>query len=115
GVDSGEQERGCGVAMTTREALLKHVSEKEFMQSVIDFARALRWRVYHTHDSRRSEPGFPDLFMVRGTRAIAAELKRVEGQVTPAQRDWLQAINATGIETYIWKPIHWDEIKAVLS
>ena len=37
------------------------ISEKEWMRQITTLASLNRWRVYHTFDSRRSTPGFPDL------------------------------------------------------
>ena len=79
------------------------------MAAVIREARRLGWRVYHTHDSRRSEPGFPDLTMVRGKRVVFAELKSERGKLTPAQVGWLDAIREAGQEAYMWKPADWPE------
>ena len=45
-------------------------TEKQFQQSVVEVARTLKWRVYHTHDSRRSAAGFPDLVLTRGGHRI---------------------------------------------
>ena len=33
------------------------ISEKEFQATVIEYAKACGWKVYHTYDSRRSDPG----------------------------------------------------------
>lgn len=55
-------------------------------------ARAAGWLAYHTHDSRRSEPGFPDAVFVRDGRIVFAELKAARGRVTPEQRAWLEAL-----------------------
>lgn len=41
------------------------VRERDFQAAVMELARLLGWRVYHTWDSRKSEPGFPDLVLVR--------------------------------------------------
>ena len=49
--------------------------------------------VYHTYDSRKSEPGFPDLVLVRRGRIIFAELKRRGGQLTGAQGRWLNELD----------------------
>ena len=89
-------------------------SEKRFQSHVISLAQAHGWLHHHTYDSRRSVPGFPDLILVRD-RLIAAELKTARGRVTPAQTDWLEALAAAGIETYIWRPADWHQIHAVLG
>jgi hypothetical protein len=67
------------------------VIEKQFQTAVVDMARWLGWSVYHTHDSRRSEPGFPDLVLV-SDRVIFAELKTTTGVLAPAQRRWLERL-----------------------
>lgn len=87
------------------------MTEKAFLAGVLKIARWKHWRVYHTHDSRRSEPGFPDLVLVRAGELIFAELKTDEGKVTPAQREWLQALSSTGAETHIWRPADLEMIQ----
>ena len=85
------------------------------MQWVIDLADLLGWLVYHTHDSRRSAAGFPDLVFVRGERLIVAELKTERGRVSNAQSAWLAALDAiSGIETYVWRPNDWPVIETML-
>lgn len=90
------------------------------MQSVIELARACRWLAYHTHDSRRSAQGFPDLVMVRGDRLIFAELKSERGKLSPAQVAWLDALgevevaDPSGVTVYEWRPRDWPAIEVVL-
>jgi hypothetical protein len=88
------------------------MTEKELQGLVIDAAKLTGWRVYHTHDSRRSEPGFPDLVMVKGHRLIFSEL----GKTTPAQDSWIEAL-APNAEVYLWRPQHWEDglITAILQ
>lgn len=50
-------------AMTAAELRAREINawpEKDFQQRVINLAESLGYLVYHTHDSRRSQPGFPD-------------------------------------------------------
>ena len=75
-------------------ASLVPISEAELQTAIIDCAVALGWLVYHTHDSRHSPEGFPDLILVREPRLIIAELKGVDrrgrpGVVKVAQAEWL--------------------------
>ena len=58
--------------------------------------------------------GFPDLILVRGDRLLAAELKTESGTLTPAQSEWLEALAAAGMETFVWRPDDWDAIAKVL-
>ena len=48
---------------------------------------------YHTHDSRRSEEGFPDIAAINRDAGIlwVAELKGLKTPTKPAQLEWLEA------------------------
>lgn len=107
---------------TARAVLDRHVSEKQFMQAVIDLAQRCHFWAYHTRDSRRSERGFPDLVLVKPGRdgqpgrLILAELKSQSGRLVLEQRVWLHGLRTVpGIEVYEWKPSQWDAIVAVLT
>ena len=89
-------------------------TEKEFQSRVVALAQGLGWRVYHAYDSRRSEPGFPDLVMVR-ERVIFAELKTDRGRLSQAQSEWLERLTGAGGEVYVWRPADWDAVLAVLT
>jgi len=92
------------------------VTEKQLQSDIIRIAKRCGWKVYHTHDSRRSEFGFPDLTMVRRGRLIFAELKRELGKPTPEQSEWLEALSLVpGIEVFIWRPQDMAEIEGVLK
>ncbi len=91
------------------------ISEEAFRAQVIELAELMGWDlIYHTHDSRRSPPGFPDLALGR-ERIIWAELKRDDGILTGEQYLWLERLQQTGHEAYLWQPGDWDEIVRVLS
>lgn len=89
-----------------REQLATAMSEADLQQQVLQLAEVLGWRAYHTHDSRRSQPGFPDLVLVHAgrRRLLFAELKRAKGRATREQLAWLHDLSETGAETYIWRP-----------
>ena len=40
---------------------------------------------------------------------LEAELKRETKQPSQAQLDWLAALEAAGVEAYIWRPSDWRE------
>ena len=84
------------------------------------------WLAYHTHDSRKSEMGFPDLCLARAAsatsqgrqgRLIFAELKSQQGKVTREQAVWLDVLRHTvpGIEVYLWRPSDFNNIVQILS
>lgn len=91
-------------------------SEKIWQARVINLAIDGGWMHYHTYDSRRCVPGFPDLVLLnpRVGRMLVAELKVKGGRVTPQQREWLDAFAKCGCESYVWYPHNWDEVVKTL-
>jgi hypothetical protein len=76
---------------------------------VIEMAGRLQWLVYHTHDSRHSAAGFPDLVLVKPPRLIFAELKAEGKNPTPEQEVWLRALEKLWphVEVQVWRPSNW--------
>lgn len=94
------------------------MSEREFQTSVVNLAEALGWKVYHTHDSRRSQPGFPDLVMVHARHGVVfRELKTMKGKESPHQTEWLDALTLSGADADLWRPSQLFDgtIKTVLT
>ena len=107
---------------TAQEILAAEVTEREFQAQVIELATMLGWRVYHTHDSRRSHKGYPDLTLVRPSdhrqgRIVFAELKSERGKVRPEQREWLADLASIGppVESFLWRPSDLEAIGQVLA
>lgn len=95
-----------------------HMPERALQNLVRAVALALNWGFYHTHDSRKSAPGFPDCVLVKGRRLIFAELKTATGKLSPPQVLWLAALKRVpGVEVYLWTPADWHDgtIEKVLS
>jgi hypothetical protein len=91
-------------------------TEKEFQRAVIDLAERHGWRCYHTGDSRRSEPGYPDLTLVRRGVLVFAELKTEGGKPTAEQRAWLADLEAVpGVTVRLWRPSDWPEVVSLLT
>ena len=85
-------------------------SEAVFQSHVVNLARQLGYsQIYHTHDSRRSAPGFPDLVMVnsKAGRVLFVELKTQSGKVRPEQELWINALRAAGQFAEVWRPGDW--------
>jgi hypothetical protein len=94
------------------------LSEKEFQQQVIDLARLAGCLVYHTFDSRKSEPGFPDLVIVSSdmARPIFAEIKTEKGKLTMRQELWKAVLEQIpGVDYRLWRPSSWPEIEALFA
>lgn len=109
--------------------------EGAFQSQVVGLADFYGWRSYHTHDSRRSRKGFPDLVLVRVPELIFAELKTETGRTTPEQAAWLEDLKAVAaaldealdtygasledvpapVDVYLWRPSDFDAIHARLA
>lgn len=89
-------------------------TEAEFQAAVIKLARANGWLAYHTHNSRRSELGFPDCVFVR-ERLIVAELKTDTGKLANAQEAWIEGFRRAGVTAFVWRPAGWKDIERVLE
>ena len=105
-------------------------NERSFTQHVRTSAELAGWQlIYHTHNSQRSDPGFPDLVLVRGVRLIFAELKYDRGHadwderskrkasISDHQNRWHQGLRAVpGVEFYLWRyPEDVDQLESVLA
>lgn len=82
------------------------MTEKELQAAVIEIARLRGWKHYHPFDSRRSVPGWPDLFMIhpRTGEIVVAELKATKGRVSHAQQDWIDTFAVAGVVVHVWRP-----------
>jgi hypothetical protein len=90
--------------------------EKAWQATVLEIAETCGWqRRYHTYDSRRSTPGFPDLCLCRPPRLLFAEVKREDGRVSRDQWGWYDDLKRCGVEVYIWRPSDRDEVDRVLA
>ena len=92
-----------------RGAAINVMTEAELQRAVVQLAKIRRWRCYHNPDSRRSEAGFPDLFLMRSPRAMFVELKSAAGRLRPEQVEWLDELEASGFETHVWRPAEWRD------
>lgn len=91
------------------------MTEAEWQRQVLDLAELYGWLNYHTYDSRRSVPGFPDLVLLRSPELLFVELKREKGKLKPAQKEWIKQLVRVGyanetVEAHIWRPSQFDEV-----
>ncbi len=96
------------------------ITERQWQEKVCEFATLRQWRWYHTHDSRRSNPGFPDLVLVRGRAIVFVELKSDRGRTTPDQLAWLNALREArkgndNVIVSVWRPSDWPAVMEVLA
>ncbi len=121
-------------ASTFKKAPRQH-PEADFQKAIIDAAHLLGYRVAHFRPAmnRRGQwmtavaadgAGFPDLMMVRPANTIGGsswrllfvELKTAKGKVSEAQQAWLNDLNLTPAEVYVWRvgEISIEEIVEIL-
>ena len=85
--------------------------ERDWQAMVTAAAQHLGYLAYHTHDARRSQPGYPDLCLVRGERLVFLELKTEKGRVRPEQEIWLEMLaEVPGVGARVVRPADLDEI-----
>ncbi len=96
---------------------LTQTPERAFQASVRRLALQSGFLIYHTHDSRRSDPGFPDLVLCRPGSLIFAELKTATGKLSEEQAVWVDVLchSIPGVECYVWRPEDWPSITARLT
>ena len=69
------------------EAYALTMTEKQLQDAITDLATTFGWKWYHTHDSRRSNPGYPDLHLwhVKSGSFLFIEVKSSSGKVSSEQ------------------------------
>ena len=88
----------------------ERITEAQLLAGVRAMARHFGWLVYHTKWSIKSEPGYPDLTLVRPPRVIFAELKGQRGRLTPKQQEWADQLRACpDVEYHVWQPWAWTD------
>lgn len=88
----------------TAHPAAKAMSEQQLDNQIRAIAKDLRLLRYHTHDSRKSPHGFPDLVLVGARGILFRELKKEGGKHTDAQLEWLLALSDAGSDAGTWYP-----------
>lgn len=101
---------------------LSALAPKAQVKRFLDFLFGRRTHIftyaYHTHDSRNSQPGYPDVTLVhpRRQRLMLVELKRDGEYPTIEQRLWLAALRCVQeaapdvVSVRLYRPRDWPEI-----
>ena len=128
------REVDCAICINSRDAVIAEreraetrETERDFQRSVTDMLEAAGFRWYHSADSRRDRAGFPDIVATDGSRILFAELKSEDGEVSPAQKGWLNdlwlvserarresrggASLFPAVDVRTWRPSQLDEIQ----
>ena len=100
-----------------RAVLDAALSEQAFQQQIIDLALVKGWYVYHTYDSRRSNPGWPDLALVHPGKKLLLflEVKTQTGRVTQPQQRMIDTLAKVRLTTaHIVRPSDWELVEKSL-
>ena len=98
-----------------RAAVDAAMSEAEWQKQIEDYATMHDWLWYHTHNSRWSPAGFPDLVLVRGETVIFLEAKTIKGKMKTAQMVWMERLKkATQVRAAVVRPSDWDTLEEQL-
>lgn len=91
------------------------LSEAQWQEQLVAIARAAGWLVYHPHDSRHSESGYPDLTLVR-ERVVFVEVKAPapKGALSYEQAVWLDRMLKAHAEVYIGRESDTAALDAIL-
>lgn len=85
------------------------MKESDLQAAVVDLATVYGWLHYHTHDSRRSNPGFPDLVLWHPVkrRTLFVELKSSRGVIRHDQTKVMETLRQAGNVVHLWRPADW--------
>lgn len=101
--------------------------ERDFTRWVVEVAGTYGWKCAHFGNTvkivrrrdastvvipDRDAAGFPDLICVR-ERLLVAELKLAPNKPTANQIDWIEGLQAAGVETHVWNDRQLDQITRV--
>lgn len=88
-----------------QEKMADKMPESALQQAVQDRCDALSLIWYHVNDSRRDNPGMPDLLVV-GKVTLFIELKSMRGRLRPEQETFMTALQDSGQQVLLWRPEH---------
>lgn len=101
----------------------EEILEADWQRTVLDLAKMMGWRIAHFRPAMTTKgwrtpvaadgAGFPDLYLIR-ERAIHLELKRENGKLSDAQKDWIRALLNAQVEVYVCRPRHLEDLATVL-
>jgi hypothetical protein len=80
------------------------MTERMLLASVIQVCKLLGVEWYHTHDSRRSRRGWPDLVLCGPRGFFTRELKTESGHLTDEQGRWGRMLEAVNVGWDVWRP-----------
>lgn len=114
-------------AVDSPELFWAGTNEAQLQERLRRFCKALGLLHYHTHNSQRSEGGFPDSLIARTPGEwqkpwlVLLELKAEKGRLSPAQRVWrlvLEGIEGASDGVIVYRevrPSTWKSTETLLT
>jgi hypothetical protein len=103
------------ITTTSARAILDaSMTEKRWMQQLIDTARLCGWYPVHQLWPMGTAHGVPDLVLIR-ERVVWIEAKTERGKLTPAQAAMIDRLRAAGQEVHVWRPSDWPTVERMLA
>jgi hypothetical protein len=92
-------------------------SELDYTQQIMEIAQRIGFLAFHDQDSRRNNPGFPDIVLIGFGRAIILELKIPTGRLSTEQNAWIRAMAAAGLDVRVLRvtPTSIDALRVELT
>src|SRR4029450_6032462 len=97
-----------------------HIGEADFQEHCEQVARRYGWLVHHAADSRRADPGLPDLIMLSPIQAdntvtlVMLELKTQKGKLLTEQEQWQLRLGLVDrVVTGVLRPSGWANYVAL--
>ena len=97
------------------EIPIKWELESGFQAAIVELVKATGNRAYHTYNSRKSEPGFPDLTIYGSVGFLMVETKRVKTKCTGPQLETGARLVEVGVDWLVWRPHDWPELEVVFT
>lgn len=95
---------------------MRSITEKDWQAQIIEVLNRFKYRVFHEYDSRRNQPGYPDLAALHNAGDFFfVELKREMGKLTPEQIEVIAALERAGVTVFVWRPSQFDEVVTILQ
>jgi hypothetical protein len=90
-----------------RQQQARAMTEDALAEEIRGLAKTLGLLRYHTFDSRRSGPGFPDEALLGRRGILFRELKRQGKNPTVEQQKWIAGLAALALDVGVWRPEDW--------
>ncbi len=101
---------------SARQLLDAAQPEADYQEQIVTLAEACSWWTFHVRDSRGSNPGWPDLVLLRGINLHFLEVKAEAGRVRPEQQSVIDALGKVErVRARIVRPSDWPAVEAMLT